>query len=271
MAFLDIAEPRPAVGRELIALRDRGDVPAWLSAGLPLGVVGFVLALIMVAAVRVLAFGQSTALSPTFGTIMGSERGPLELGTAVLAFVAVGMAIHTLVRARQGGAPSFLLGWIGAHLLGALYLGGEEISWGQHLLGWETSGWFAENNDQFETNLHNTSSWLDQKPRLLLFLWCLIGGILVPLIERRRGIFPGSAWTYWVWPTRACLIAGLAVVLVRIPAQLIDLFGASVYSPARVVLLPLNLTEVQEFLFASFILIYMVSLMRRTVARFAPH
>ncbi len=243
-------------------------MPGWLSIGLPGLTIGFILLLMLVAALRLKLLGQSTAFSPTFLGILRSERGPLELGTSVLALVAAGMAVRAFLIARRGQAPLWLLGWVGANCLGAVYFAGEEASWGQHLVGWQTSGWFAENNDQLETNLHNVSSWLDQKPRLLLFLWCVIGGIVVPVVEWRRGLFRANTWPYWIWPTRACLAAGLAVLIIRIPEDLIDLAATSLDSPARAIFTPINLTEVQEFLYAVFILIFMVSLMRRAVARF---
>ncbi len=52
----------------------------------------------------------------------------------------------------------------GENLIGVLYLGlsfvfifmvGEEVSWGQRIIGWETAESFARINKQDETNLHN--------------------------------------------------------------------------------------------------------------------
>src|SRR3546814_19755347 len=65
-------------------------------------------------------------------------------------------------------------------------MAGEEASWGRHYAGWLTpEGWQAI-NDQGETNLHDTSSWLDQKPRTLLEIGVIVGGIIVPLLALRR-------------------------------------------------------------------------------------
>lgn len=41
-------------------------------------------------------------------------------------------------------------------------MAGEEISWGQRIFQWETTGYFADNNMQSETNLHNISTQLFQ-------------------------------------------------------------------------------------------------------------
>ena len=69
--------------------------------------------------------------------------------------------------------------------------GGGGDSWGQHFLGWESSEFWQDINDQSETNLHNTSSWLDQKPRLILEIGVMVGGIVIPLlIKFKKGLLP---------------------------------------------------------------------------------
>ncbi|MCL1876802.1 hypothetical protein FWF74_02105 [Candidatus Saccharibacteria bacterium] len=57
--------------------------------------------------------------------------------------------------------------WIGAGVLVLLALvlfvmGMEEISWGQRIFKWETTGYFTDNNEQKETNLHNLATQLFQ-------------------------------------------------------------------------------------------------------------
>ena len=41
-----------------------------------------------------------------------------------------------------------------------IFLGMEELSWGQHLFGWQTPEAFRLLNDQGETNLHNLDSMI---------------------------------------------------------------------------------------------------------------
>jgi hypothetical protein len=65
--------------------------------------------------------------------------------------------------------------------LSCLYIAGEEMSWGQHFFYWDTPAYWAEVNRQQETNLHNTISAFDQKPRSVLEVLVVIGGLLVPL------------------------------------------------------------------------------------------
>ena len=67
------------------------------------------------------------------------------LGGIVL-FLA-GVRVRRLMPALS--AVIFLLAFTG------LVVGGEEISWGQRLFGWQSQGVFADSNIQQETNLHN--------------------------------------------------------------------------------------------------------------------
>jgi len=70
------------------------------------------------------------------------------------------------------------LSWLG---LGSfcLFVAGEEISWGQRLLGFRPPALFLENNFQQESNLHNLlKDVLDT--RWMVFLVCVSYGMLAP-------------------------------------------------------------------------------------------
>ncbi len=67
--------------------------------------------------------------------------------------------------------------------LAFFWAAGEEISWGQHFLGWNTPEWMSEINDQNETNLHNINKKLfdrilDRSTVILVAIstmFCLMG------------------------------------------------------------------------------------------------
>lgn len=136
----------------------------------------------------------------------GREDTNWELGLAETSqniFLAVALIMAGLLLARAN--TLWMRVWLCVVLLGVLYLLGEETSWGQHYFRWATDGWFAENNDQYETNLHNTSALLDQLPRNLLYLGMVVGGIVHPLLKlvrQGRGLIDNPWW--WA-PTMACL------------------------------------------------------------------
>ena len=72
-----------------------------------------------------------------------AEGGPFETATA-LALAALG--VWAILRRRRWWIVAGVL-----FLLAAL----EELSWGQHLFGFETPGWLRGRNHPGEANLHN--------------------------------------------------------------------------------------------------------------------
>ena len=158
--------------------------------------------------------------------------------------------------AREG--LSKLLVWGALLTLACIYFAGEELSWGQHLFGWSTPESVARLNDQQETNLHNMSSWLDQKPRLLLELWVLIGGIVMVLLGSRSSQrLSVDVVSSWFWPTRDCLPTAILAIGIRLPERIKDLAGLES--------LPLEIrySEPQEYYFALFLLLYLAALRER--------
>src|SRR5262245_22742090 len=82
------------------------------------------------------------------------EDGPAE-NTQFVFLVAAAVVAALIVRRTWRTDP--LLAMVYAMLAaGLVVVAGEEISWGQRLLGIETPPSFAEENIQGELNLHNT-------------------------------------------------------------------------------------------------------------------
>lgn len=184
--------------------------------------------------------------------LTGSELGLLESVQAVVLLCAIGMA-GVLLFQRGLSCPPWVRAWIAAGLVGTVYVFLEEISYGQHYFNWNTPGYWQEINDQHETNLHNTSSWLDQKPRLLLELGVLVGGIIVPLLRRfKPSALPGKLKP--ILPDSALFITALLAILPRIYERVIALAGLDHWN------LFVRTSEVQEFYFFYFVLLYFVFL-----------
>ncbi len=227
-------------------LKPARDLPAWLTLYVPV--------LVLVAIFGVRAFDHGL-----YRRVFDGELGVIELATPLLAFVAVAYGL-ALLRWAKPPRPWLRL-WLLAITLGAFYFGGEELSWGQHLFGWATPDYLQALNDQQETNLHNMSSWLDQKPRLLLELWVLVGGVIMVLVRRAgAGEADRGDWRPWFWPGMACLPTAVICIAVRLPERLKGIFDLET--------LPLEIrySEPQEFYFALFLLLYLGSLWRRSRA-----
>jgi hypothetical protein len=126
------------------------------------------------------------------------ESGPFENAT-VLALVALGAWCLTAGRRRRNERA-----WrIGLPLLGvvAVAAGFEELSWGQHVLGFSTPDFLAGRNIQNESNLHNLIDSeifgaLIHVPVYALFVYPALVVRLAPSIGRRGPISRIPAWAY---------------------------------------------------------------------------
>jgi hypothetical protein len=181
------------------------------------------------------------------------ETGLIELMTPVALIPGIIFGIKAL---RQWeGLPNFSSrAWIAMVTLGAFYMAGEELSWGQWLFHWDTPETFSAINDQNETNLHNTSAWLDQKPRLLLELWALIGAIRIWVLDARSKQTDPGTTAYWFWPSRPLAWTGLLSAVVMLPERIRDWWGIRLPSPFDI-----RVTETQELVLGFFISFFLAS------------
>lgn len=125
------------------------------------------------------------ALDTTVFLAVVREDGPVEwLQFALFLATSVFLAIASMRLARRGEFLAAVLIGIGA--LGMFGIAGEEISWGQRLLGLETPESLAAVNHQNEINVHNITSFPMQ--RIGNYLQLVLGGagLLLPWLTRTR-------------------------------------------------------------------------------------
>jgi hypothetical protein len=160
-------------------------------------------------------YGVSLALMPhdMFLWVFDSEYGPVEIGTAACWFTACALAFGLAVRTR-GRAPAAVRVLYVVFALGALFAGLEEISYGQHLFGWQSPRWFVEKNAQHETNLHNLFSDKPTKTlRNAAIAGVTVGGIVLPAAAMwAGGQFAPGRFAYYLLP-RSELIPLVTVTL----------------------------------------------------------
>lgn len=221
---------------------------------LPTGPIWIICIVTYVAIMLTAAFAQDFLQGPG----RNWELGPLETGQNILLLAALIIMIQVTLRAEE----KLLRGWMIFVSLGTLFLLGEEASWGQHYFNWETGGWFAQVNDQGETNFHNTpDGWLDQKPRAILQLGMILGAIAHPLVKKfrdGRGIFDNP---WWLAPTFACMPPAVVSLLAGLP-KAID----------KLAILPFELqftrvSEIEELFMYAFFVTYALSLRGRLAYR----
>lgn len=195
------------------------------------------------------------AIAQGFPAFYDTWIGP-ELGLLEFVHVAVPLACAILAL-RILALPAvrtyrFLWLWLALAAFGSFYVAGEEASWGQHYLQWATPESWKALNDQGETNLHNVSSWFDQKPRALLEIGVVVGGIIVPLAAWRWPRIRDSRLAI-ILPSKVCAPAAILAEAARMSDRLLQLLESDFRLFSRA-------SEVQETFFYLFILLYLALL-----------
>jgi hypothetical protein len=199
--------------------------------------------------------------------LINHENGLVETGTVIILIPAIYYGV-LIFKTRKLLPVIYLTPWYFIITLACFYFAGEEISWGQHLIGWDTPESIKEINDQGETNIHNMSSWFDQKPRLILELSILFGGIIIPILVKLFGYtFNNNKILYWIIPT----IKLVPIALITISIKGLDRFqyfnykhyedGASLTLFQDIyfsLFYGIRLNEVQELFFAYFLMLYLL-------------
>lgn len=153
-----------------------------------------------------------------YRAVATGEDGLVELLHIVLGLVGFLLALRLLSWFwKQSNKLGIAFAIFSA--LVCLYIALEEASYGQHLFGWEADGVFLEVNKQQETNLHNISSWFNEKPRVVLELAIILGGLLLPIFPNLFMRFvPAGLHAYA--PTVLFLPTSILVVVSRLPERL---------------------------------------------------
>ena len=181
--------------------------------------------------------------------------GILELSHLLMPLAGMFIAIATMMRPWVQ-ARRAIFAWLGLLALGCLYIAGEEHSWGQHFLHWNTPAYWSEINRQNETNLHNVSDIFDKAPRFALEVAILIGGIIYPIASLFWPKLRQSSFDL-IFPPAVLLPTALILLLSKVLAIL--------HKADILPRLAVRMSEVQETLIYLFILFAIILLRRRII------
>ena len=183
----------------------------------------------------------------------GRGSGVIEHLTVLVLIPGILSGIWTFFLRHR--FPHKMIGyWVLAWTVACIYFAGEEASWGQWYFNWETPVFVDSINDQGETNLHNMSSWLDQKPRALVELFIVIAVFAAPLMRRTNYADKlqkdtlSSLLTKWILAPRGLLIAGVLYLCVRVSG----FFSGGIFDS-------IGDSELREFTIAWFLSLYLIS------------
>lgn len=189
-----------------------------------------------------------------FEQVYAVEDGPIEWATAAALLASAGIAAWTAARPSAiADRRLHAVVWIGLALF-CLFAAGEEISWGQRLLGVQSPEFFQHHNAQHETNLHNlVVSGVKVNKLVFSQLMTVMAALFLvglPLLHRRNARFARLVDAAGVpVPTLlqvvavACAFAVIGIVPSRERDELLE-FGAT-WLFALILLFPRNVRAVR--------------------------
>ena len=129
-----------------------------------------------------------TATSPGWNMFIWWENGLVETLQVVILFITILILLNFYFIKKKYLGSSLIKKFLVIEICGLIYLLLEEISWGQHVLKFDTFKYFLDQNNFFynhqeEVNLHNTSRIFNEFPRILVMIWCSLSIIIFKFLK----------------------------------------------------------------------------------------
>ncbi len=180
------------------------------------------------------------------------ENGPVENFQALTMFASFALGAYILKK-FPAETPRWMFGWVALATACSLYVGLEEISYGQQIFKWATPAEWGLINDHDETNLHNSSKVFDQWPKTVMEIGIYGGGLVIPLLAAcRPKLLPGKAAL--LYPSAVFVVTALCLLFFRVSRAFGSEFEIFKYS---------RLSEVKEALMYWFVFLYLILLKKR--------
>jgi hypothetical protein len=194
--------------------------------------------------------------------VLNAETGVQETVTGLLAF---GASVVSLIAFFHPAVKHDwkLRTWLLLFSLAAFFFAGEDLNWGQYYFGWTAPEYFQTHNREHETNLHNMSTWFNQKPRLLAQLWLLIAGVLVPLGWKLPQKLTSRFVPALLWPDKRLVFAAILAGVAKVVSLLVKEEGTHWLATVR-------WSEPIETFLAYAMLLYALMLLERVRAMSSP-
>ena len=196
-----------------------------------------------------------------YNSLIWSENGLVEFLQVIFLLISIIFLIK-FFKKKYKEISIFGNILIAIYLSGILYYFFEEISWGQHLFGWQTPEFFSHLNHQNETNIHNISSIFNEVPRNLLLIWCSLSFFLIKFIKTDL-----TSLKNFILPNNNLKFISFLILIFFLPNLIIDKLELAPGHPAandNEILLNtffeiisfnfIRLSELQEILFNYYIL-----------------
>ena len=150
----------------------------------------------------------------------------------------------------------------------ALYFLGEEISWGQQLLalGGGVDVETLSREQQFSLHTHDEfGNLFNNVPRQTMLVLCIVGGVVLPLVLRRKLGGPQAERSFWYWviPTWRLAPAALLAAASTVPEKLLKAWWPQADGSYLDMAFVRAGGEFKEYCYALVMLLYFISLHAR--------
>ena len=162
-----------------------------------------------------------------YNNFVWSENGLVEI-LQVIFLIAAQTFLIMFVKRNFSNLDKNLRIFLILYLIGIFYYLFEEVSWGQHIFGWQTPEIISNINNQNETNIHNISSLFNELPRNLLLIWCGLSFYIVKFWQKKYFNFSRI-----IYPSKNLKFVSILIIFFFIPNLLVDKFNLAPGHPAE--------------------------------------
>ena len=181
-----------------------------------------------------------------YNPLIWNERGLVETLQILFLIISI-FYFFKILLFKKGEKKNLFYIILIFYFVCLLYYFFEEISWGQHYIGWKSSDFFIEYNNQKETNLHNISNLFDQLPRSLLSIWCSLSFVII-IIFRKFNY--NQDYHIFILPSKKLKYISYLLLIFILPDLILDLVITEVdYTKT----LQINFTDIYVFFSLNFI------------------
>ena len=158
--------------------------------------------------------------NPGFIPIIWNENGYIEIFQIIILLLTLIILFQCLIRKpRSRTIKNFLL----ISLIGISYIFFEEMSWGQHFVGFKSPDILLNKNSLFynkqnEFNIHNISNLFNEIPRAIVLIWCSLSIPIMNLMRYNRN----KQLISIIQPDKSLIYLSYTILLISLPDLVIN-------------------------------------------------
>lgn len=168
----------------------------------------------------------STETNPGWNVFIWFEGGLIETLQVIILSITILILLNFYLLKKNYLDSSLLKKFIIIEIFGLSYLLFEEVSWGQHILSFETLNIFLDKNNFFynhqgEMNFHNTSKIFNEIPRTLVLIWCSLSIIILQFTKLKDK----KELVTIIMPNKKLISISILIIILCLPDLILTKLG----------------------------------------------